>query len=71
MEDGMSQMTFVPYGTNAPAGKYACIDCGYKLTMKDSGPLPPCPRAHLTPHEKRGWEVTAGDAAIGEQEMES
>ncbi len=37
----MSQMTFVPYGTEAPAGEYRCIDCGYKLGMETSASLPP------------------------------
>ncbi len=49
-----------PVGSDAQAGTYRCITCGYELGVQSVQSLPPCPKCE-GPY---GWKtLTGGDSS--------
>ncbi len=51
---------YVPYGSDVSAGEFKCADCGYRLTMRSTQHLPPCPDFSKRPHKEKGWKIITG-----------
>ena len=56
----MSEKNCVPYGSDASAGTYRCVDCGYEYSNESKTSLPPCPKLDDAPHPIKGWEILTG-----------
>lgn len=54
------QKSYVPYGSDASAGTYKCVDCGYIYSNQSKKSLPVCPHFNIYQHPKRGWKIITG-----------
>jgi hypothetical protein len=56
----MFTKTSIPYGSDASAGTYECVDCGQTLDLPSVSSLPPCPNSDDGSHTQHAWRAVSG-----------
>jgi hypothetical protein len=56
----VAKTKFIPYGSDASAGTYECVDCDYELNMQSTKSLPPCPKYDKETHIQNAWRAVTG-----------
>ncbi len=53
-------MKEIPFGAEAPAGHFRCVDCGQDMWNQATTAMPPCPNLRGSPHRRRAYETIGG-----------
>ena len=53
-------MTEIPFGAQAPAGHFRCVDCGQDMWNRATAAIAPCPNLKTAPHRRRAYEAIGG-----------
>lgn len=61
-------MSEIPFGAEAPAGHFRCVDCGREMWSGATDAIPPCPNLVGTPHRRCAYEAIGGDADLRHEE---
>lgn len=62
-------MSEIPFGAEASAGHFRCVDCGQDMWSGATEAIPPCPNLNATPHRRRAYEAIGGaDDLLHEEE---
>jgi hypothetical protein len=62
-------MSEIPFGAEAPAGHFRCVDCGQEMWNRATAAIPPCPNLISSPHRRCAYEAIGGlDDLLHEEE---
>ena len=50
----------IPYGSDASAGTFECVDCGERIDVQSKSSLPPCPNDDGR-HSSKAWRAISGE----------
>jgi hypothetical protein len=63
-------MNEIPFGAEAPAGHFRCVDCGQEMWNRATAAIPPCPNLRTAPHRRCAYESIGGlDDLLHEEEI--
>lgn len=56
----MAKKDCIPYGSDASAGSFKCVDCDYELSIGSVTSLPVCPNFENSEHSQKCWQALSG-----------